>query len=114
MFQRSEESTALRDASLSVTASLSRTLSTFPLLPFDGLLNDRFGLRHRNAARIPNGRSAPDLPVNSTMTMSAFHSILLQKSFWGDEQNFSGLLMRFARGDVRDHVVPRKNDHGPA
>jgi hypothetical protein len=41
-------------------------------------------------------------------------SILLQKSFWGDERKFSGTLTRVARGDVRDHVVPRKNDHGPA
>jgi hypothetical protein len=37
---------------------------------------------------------------------------LLQKSFWGDDQNFSGLLMRFARGDMRGHVVSHKNDHG--
>jgi len=22
--------------------------------------------------------------------------------------------MRFARGDVRDHIISRKNDHGPA
>jgi hypothetical protein len=39
---------------------------------------------------------------------------MLQKSFWGDERKFSGTLTRVARGDVRDHVVPRKNDHGPA
>jgi hypothetical protein len=38
---------------------------------------------------------------------------VLQKSFWGDDQNFSGLLMRFARGDMRDHIVSHKNDHGP-
>jgi hypothetical protein len=37
---------------------------------------------------------------------------VLQKSFWGDGQNFSGLLMRFARGDMRDHIVSHKNDHG--
>ena len=43
-----------------------------------------------------------------------FGSILLQKYFWGDERQFSGTLTRVARGDVRDHVVPRKNDHGPA
>jgi hypothetical protein len=29
-----------------------------------------------------------------------------------DERNFSGQLMRSARGDVRDHVVLPKNDHG--
>ena len=43
-----------------------------------------------------------------------FRGILLQKSFWGDERQFSGTLTRVARDDVRDHVVPRKNDHGPA
>jgi hypothetical protein len=43
-----------------------------------------------------------------------FGSILLQKSFWGYERKFSGTLTRAARGDLRDHVVPRKNDHGPA
>src|SRR6185436_3365446 len=40
-------------------------------------------------------------------------SILLQKSFWGDERNFLQPLMRFARGDVRDHIVSSKIDQGP-
>jgi hypothetical protein len=44
--------------------------------------------------------------------MSACRVILLKKSFWGDDQKFSGLLMRFARGDMRDHIVSHKNDHG--
>jgi hypothetical protein len=43
---------------------------------------------------------------------SAFPLILLQKSFWGGERKFLELLMRFARGDVRDHIVSHKNDHG--
>ena len=30
--------------------------------------------------------------------------ILLQKSFWGDERKFLEPLMRFAHGDVRDHI----------
>ena len=38
--------------------------------------------------------------------------ILLKKSFLAGEQNFSGPLMRSARGDVRDHIVLHKNDHG--
>jgi hypothetical protein len=42
----------------------------------------------------------------------AYWQIVLQKSFWGDDHNFSGLLMRFARGDMRDHIVSHKNDHG--
>jgi hypothetical protein len=37
---------------------------------------------------------------------------VLQKSFWGGDQNFSGPLMPFARGDMRDHIVLHKNDHG--
>ena len=37
---------------------------------------------------------------------------MLQKSFWGDDQNSSGPLMPFARGDITDHIVSRKNDHG--
>jgi hypothetical protein len=41
-----------------------------------------------------------------------FVPIVLKKSFWGDDQNFSGLLMRFARGDMRDYIVSHKNDHG--
>src|SRR5438045_7377728 len=44
--------------------------------------------------------------------MSAIGAIVLQNSFWGDDQNFSGPLMRFARGDMMDHIVSHKNDHG--
>jgi hypothetical protein len=33
-----------------------------------------------------------------------FAPILLQKSFWGVERKFLEPLMRFARGDVRDHI----------
>jgi hypothetical protein len=34
----------------------------------------------------------------------AYWLILLQKSFWGVEQKFLEPLVRFARGDVRDHI----------
>ena len=44
--------------------------------------------------------------------MSEMCPIVLKKSFWGDDRNFSGPLMRFARGDMRDHVVSHKNDQG--
>src|ERR1700676_5691239 len=50
-----------------------------------------------------------DVGVSSNVR---FAPILLQKSFWGDARNFSGPLMRFARGDMRDHIVSHKNDHG--
>jgi hypothetical protein len=39
--------------------------------------------------------------------------ILLQKAFWGVERKFLEPLMRLARGDVRDHIVSPKIDHGP-
>src|SRR5450759_1791122 len=35
--------------------------------------------------------------------------IVLKKSFSGDERHFLGPLMRFAHGDVRDHIVSPKN-----
>jgi hypothetical protein len=38
--------------------------------------------------------------------------ILLQKAIWGGDRNFSGPLMRFARGDMRDHIVSHQNDQG--
>jgi hypothetical protein len=41
-----------------------------------------------------------------------FVPILLQKSFWGVERKFLEPLMRFTRGDVRDHIVSSKVDHG--
>jgi hypothetical protein len=43
------------------------------------------------------------------MAMSASLPILLQKSFWGGERKFLEPLMRFARGDVRDHIVSSKS-----
>jgi hypothetical protein len=48
----------------------------------------------------------------SSPLMSAVVAIVLQKSFWDGDQNFSGPLMPFARGDIRDHIVLHKNDHG--
>jgi hypothetical protein len=36
--------------------------------------------------------------------------ILLQKSFWGEERKFLEPLMRFASGDLGDHIVPSKID----
>jgi hypothetical protein len=38
--------------------------------------------------------------------------ILLKKSFWEGERKFLEQLMRFARGDVRDHIVSSKIVHG--
>jgi hypothetical protein len=38
--------------------------------------------------------------------------IVLKKSFWGDDQNFLGPLMRFSRGDMKDHIVSHQIDQG--
>jgi hypothetical protein len=38
--------------------------------------------------------------------------MLSKKSFAGIHENFLKLLMRSMRGDVRDHIASRKNDHG--
>jgi hypothetical protein len=44
---------------------------------------------------------------------SALPPILLQKSFRGSERKFLEPLMRFTRGDARDHIDWFKIDHGP-
>ena len=36
----------------------------------------------------------------------------VEKAFLSDEREFLEPLMRFARGDMRDHIVSHKNDHG--
>jgi hypothetical protein len=43
-----------------------------------------------------------------------FWRILLKKSFGGGGRNFLKLLMRFVRGDLRDHVASQKGDYGPS
>jgi len=39
---------------------------------------------------------------------------VLKKSFCAAERNVLELLMRFTRGDVRDHIDLSKIDHGPS
>jgi hypothetical protein len=57
------------------------------------------------------------LPVKADIQRGSrnvrFVPILLQKSFWGVEGKILEPLMRFARGDVRDHIASSKIDHGP-
>jgi hypothetical protein len=50
---------------------------------------------------------------SSSLTMSASEGILLQKSFWGGDRKFLKPLMRFTRGEVRDHIASSKIDHAP-
>jgi hypothetical protein len=44
----------------------------------------------------------------------ALWQILLKKSFSVGGRNFLAPLMRFARGDVRDHIDSLKSDHRPS
>jgi len=37
--------------------------------------------------------------------------IVVKKLFWSDERNVLEPLMRFTRGDVRDHIDSSKIDH---
>src|SRR5271167_4194641 len=60
--------------------------------------------------------SAFDRTTDSSRTFRHVRKvqILLQKSFWGVERKFLEPLMRFTRGDVRDHIASSKIDHGPS
>ena len=49
----------------------------------------------------------------SLVWMSAFRAMVLQKSFRGADRKFLEPLVRFMRGDVRDHIGSSKIDHGP-
>jgi hypothetical protein len=57
------------------------------------------------------------LPPEADMVKAGRHvskvPILLQKSFRGADRKFSEPLVRFMRGDVRDHIGSSKIDHGP-
>jgi hypothetical protein len=46
--------------------------------------------------------------------MTVVDPIVLKNSFLRDERNFLGSLMRFARDDVRDHIVLHKDSHRPS
>jgi hypothetical protein len=70
-----------------------------------------FSVVHPTTDIPANGSFAPEAAIRKSdgMAMSASHPILLQKSFWGGERKFLEPLMRFARGDVRDHIVSSKS-----
>ena len=81
-------------------------------------LSSRMGRpgRESKRANAPK-RDSSFAPINGIVSQAGHVRkvpIVLQKFFWGDEQNFSGPLMPFARGDMRDHIVSHKNDHGPS
>jgi hypothetical protein len=49
---------------------------------------------------LPLSGSIPELPH-------------VAKAFWGGERKFLEPLMRFTRGEVRDHIVSSRIDHAP-
>jgi hypothetical protein len=51
----------------------------------------------------------PTTDIDDQRTDVRLVPILLQKSFRGGERKFLEPLMRFARGDVRDHIVHPKS-----
>jgi hypothetical protein len=58
-------------------------------------------------------RSTPTSVHWSSAKVVRLVPILLRKSFWGGERKFLEPLMRFMRGNVRDHIVSSKIDHEP-
>src|SRR6266478_8626778 len=78
----------------------------------------RFHTAWVKTGKAPCEHMSSALPLKADIAQCGRHvrfvPILLKKSFLADEQNFSEPLMRSARGDVRDHIVLHKNDHGPS
>jgi hypothetical protein len=64
------------------------------------------------APSAPPSAPGQERRFDSRPVTSGLPWIVLKKSFWGDERKFLEPLMRFARGDLRDHIVSHKNDHG--
>jgi hypothetical protein len=76
----------------------------------------------RHISTLPIASVAPppmtsDLPPGADTVTAGRHvskvPILLRKSFWGGERKFLEPLMRFMRGNVRDHIVSSKIELGP-
>jgi len=64
-----------------------------------------------------NRASSPVRPKSVSLIQGQqfrFAQIVLKKSFRGDERKFLEPLMRLMRGNVRDHIVSSKIDHGPS
>jgi hypothetical protein len=64
-------------------------------------------------SRLRIGRLVHILKRLAVSANGCFWRILLKKSFWEGERKFLEPLMRFARGDVRYHIVSSEIDHGP-
>ena len=92
------------------------TWGTFDKIPFSGFRQPNTALdhsRHFDGLAMISG-----IPPEADIVTAGRHvskvPILLQKSFWGGERKFLEPLMRCAPGDVRDHIVSSKIEHGPS
>jgi hypothetical protein len=47
------------------------------------------------------------------MLLSGKKTAIVGFAIWGGERKLLEPLMRFTRGNVRDHIVSSKIDHGP-
>ena len=54
----------------------------------------------------------PQSTMSSAATLACGDETQKRGSFLTNERKFLGPLMRFVRGDVRDHIVTPKIDHG--
>ena len=83
-------------------------------LPWNAALDVRVGSNPEVAALARHVRSTLKSRHRQAVRHVRLVPIVLKKSFWGDERNFLEPLMRFTRGDVRDHIDSSKIDHGPS
>jgi hypothetical protein len=72
------------------------------------------GQTRKSSLRANVFRCSPSNGHDATIPVCRLSADMLQKSFWGAGQIFPGPLMRFARGDMRDHIASHKNDYGPS
>jgi hypothetical protein len=56
-------------------------------------------------------RFTPGSDRTADIAACPFRADIVAKVFLGGERKFSEPLMRFPRGDVRDHIVSSKIDH---
>ena len=70
-------------------------------------------VRNGSNSEVPARNSAVRLTLKNRAYQVRKVPIFLQKSFWDGERKFLEPLMRFTRGDVRDHIASSKIDHGP-
>jgi hypothetical protein len=83
---------------MSRTNSSARNFELNPAL--GGRPNDRFGSFPDLSGRNRDVRFTPIVDIVSVIASVRKVPIVLKKSFWDDDQNFPGPLMRFARAAI--------------